>query len=168
MRSAKCHHLASLVCTGLLAAALASAQDRLHRLQQSFDAEANPVRKAHQLPRLGDMQLNLLRTQIQAGDYDGAAETLLSYRDNVRSAHEALRASGIDAERRPRGFRHMEIHLRGALRTLQDSIARVPFERREEFEVIRGELSAIQEDVVKMLFPRRPGRRDTDGVYMEK
>lgn len=152
--------LLTLLGTGVLAVPPAFAQDRFSRAQRDFDREADPVRKAQRLPRLGEEMLKLFREQAQAGEYEAALETLAAYQDKVRFVHQALRDSGIDAERKPRGFRHIEIHLRSALRTLDDTISRLPFEQRAAFQPYRDELDEIQQDFLKLLFPRRPGRRE--------
>jgi hypothetical protein len=150
----------TLLGVGVLSVPAGFAQDRLARAQRDFDRERDPVRKAQRLPRLGEEMLKLLRAQAQAGEYETALETLAAYQDKVRFVHQALRESGIDAERKPRGFRHVEIHLRSGLRTLDDTISRLPFEQRATFQSYRDKLDEIQRDLLKLLFPRRPGRRE--------
>jgi hypothetical protein len=151
-----------LLAAGLLTVSAAAAQDRLARMQQQFESESDAVRKARRLPRLGEMQLEQLRQLVSNGQLEKAFRTLEAYRDNVRAAHDALDESGIDAERRPRGFRQMEIHLRRSVRELSDTISRLPVERREEFEAIHAEIVEMQTSLIDMLFPRQPGRRAED------
>lgn len=150
----------SLLGVGVLSVPAGFAQDRLARAQRDFDRETDPVRKAQRLPRLGEQMLERVRAQAQAGKYETALETLGAYQEKVRLVHTALRESGIDAERKPRGFRQVELHLRSALRTLDDTISRLPYEHREAFQPYRAELDEIHRDFLKLLFPRRPGRRE--------
>jgi hypothetical protein len=150
----------ALFTSGVLSVPAGFAQDRLGRAQRDFDRETDPIRKAQRLPRLGDEMLKLLRAQAQGGEYERALATLAAYQEKVRLVHQALRETGIDAERKPRGFRQMELHLRSALRSLDDTISRLPYERREEFQPYREELDRIHSDLLRLLFPRRPGRRE--------
>lgn len=159
--------LLALLTAGVLSGSAGFAQDRLTRAQLDFEQERDPIRKAQRLPRLGEQMLERVRAQAQRGEYDHALATLGSYQEQVRLVHKALRESGVDAERKPRGFRHAEIHLRSALRTLDDTIMAIPYEHREAFYPYRDALEEIHRDLLKLLFPRRPGRREEGEPRME-
>ena len=150
--------LAALSLVLLLLSLPAIAQDPVNKFKEEFDQEKDPVRKARLLPRLGDAQLD------EAGDYVGKGEmaralTLLEeYRDSVKAAHEALKSSGINAEKKPKGFKQLEIHLRQGIRRMEDIIVAVPYDDRKPFEAIRKQLEGIDQELIEMLFPRRPGK----------
>src|SRR5574337_825180 len=100
----------------LLAAALSSlwlplvpAQDHIGELRAQFNHETDPVRKAKALPKLGDAQFNQVRQETDAGHYAEALKIVEEYRDEVKAADAALKASGLDAERRPAGFKQLQI-----------------------------------------------------------
>jgi hypothetical protein len=70
-----------------------------------------------------------------------------------------LKSSGINAEKKPGGFKHLEIHLRQGLRRLEDVIIAIPVKHREPFEAIRKRLEEIDRELIDLLFPRKPDKR---------
>ena len=136
----------------------ARAQDRVAELQAQFNRETDPVRKAKILPKLGDAQFDQLRRQTDAGDYVQAVRILGDYRNEVKTAETALKATGVDAERKPAGFKQLEIHLRKSLRELDQTILVLPDDQRPPFQDIRQELASIEKELIDRLFPRQPGK----------
>ena len=148
--------LAAGFCSLLIFPALA--QDRIAELQAQFNRENDPVRKAKVLPRLGDAQLNLVRKETDAGHYTQALKIIEEYRDEVKAAEAALKASGVDPERKPAGFKQLQIHVRKSLREIEQTVLVVPDEQRPAFEAIRQELMGIEKELIDLLFPRQPGK----------
>ena len=147
----------------LLAAALSFlwlslvlAQDHIGELRAQFNHETDPVRKAKALPKLGDAQFNQLRKETDAGHYAEALKIVEEYRDEVKVAETALKASGLDAERKPAGFKQLQIHVRKSVREIEQTVLALPDEQRPPFEAIRRELTAIEKELIEMLFPRQP------------
>jgi hypothetical protein len=136
-----------------------SPQDRLSEYKEKFEKETDPVRKAKALAKLGEAQVADFTRRATANDIDGAFLTLTTYRDEVRSVFEALKATGNDPERKPDGFKEMQIHLRKALWELDRAASLVPTERRNEFHEIHEELGRIHNELIHMLFPREPGSK---------
>ncbi len=134
-----------------------SPQDRLAEYKERFDRETDPVHKAKALGKLGDAQIADFTRRIAGNDIDGAFLTLTAYRDEVRSVFDGLKATGNDAERKPDGFKELQIHLRKKIWELERAASLVPTERRAEFHDIHEELSRIQSDLIHLLFPREPG-----------
>ena len=137
--------LASLLCLTPLAVANG----------QSGDA----VQNAKSVVRQGEIQLEQVRREVRAENYDEALRVLTAYRDAVKSAHAALKASGRDAERKPSGFKNLQIHVRQSTQRLEQTILSVPVEQRAPFEAIRKELEAIDKELVDALFPRQPSMK---------
>jgi hypothetical protein len=136
-----------------------SPQDRLAEYKEKFDKEADPVHKAKALPKLGEAQISDFTRRATADDVIGAFLTLTTYRDEVRSTFDGLKATGNDAEKKPDGFKELQIHLRKALWELDRAASLVPTDRRTEFHGIHEELSRIHNELIGLLFPREPGRR---------
>jgi len=136
----------------------AHAQDRLQEDKSRFQNESDPVRKARALPKLGEAELQLARKDTKEGNFAEALEVLHQYADAVQSAFAGLKASGINAEKKPKGFKELEIHLRKNFRQFDDVIAAVPLNQREPFELLRKQLEAIDKELIDLLFPRQPGR----------
>ena len=145
----------------------ARAQDRIAELQAQFNRETDPVRKAKILPKLGDAQFDQLRRQTDTGDYVQALRILGDYRNEVKTAETALKGTGVDAERKPAGFKQLEIHLRKSLRELDQTILVLPDDQRPPFQDIRQELAGIEKELIDRLFPRQPVKNPTQTKQKE-
>src|SRR5258705_9177553 len=88
------------------------AAGQLADLQTRFDRESNSVRKAKLLEKLGEAQFEAVRQAEKAGDNSTVGLTLEKYRDNVRSALDALKKQHPNAEKQPNGYRQLEIQAR--------------------------------------------------------
>lgn len=146
---------AALCAMALLAA---GAQNAVDELQQQFQRENDPVRKVKILSKLGDAQFDRLHRETDEGKFAEALQTIAEYRDEVRTAEAALKATGADPERRPGGFKQLQIHVRKGLREISQTILVVPVEQRERFEAVGSELAHINKELIDMLFPRQPGK----------
>ena len=152
----RCAVLAVALSCAFLPSALAQA--RIAELQAQFSRESDPVRKAKVLPKLGDAQFNLVRREVDAGRYDQALKLIEEYRDAVKAAEAALKASGLDAERKPAGFKQLQIHLRKSLREIEQILLALPAEQRPPFDALRQDLEGIEKELLNLLFPRQPGK----------
>src|SRR5260370_16949944 len=94
--------------------------ESLGGLQARFDRETNGVRKAKLLEKLGNAQLEETRRAGKAGDYTAVGLTLEKYRDNVRTALEALKRQHPDAEKQSNGYRQLEMQVRKGIREVDD------------------------------------------------
>jgi hypothetical protein len=145
--------LVLLILPGALAA-----QDRVAEDLSKYQHEADPVRKARDLVRLGDDQVDLARKQLKEGDEVASLHTLEQYRDEVKETISALQATGVDPERKPSGFKELQISLRETIRRIDDLIFTLDVDKRPFFRVVRNELSQEQDELFDSLFPRRPGK----------
>jgi hypothetical protein len=151
-------HLILAAALGSLLLAPALAQDHLAELRDQFNRESDPVRKAKILPKLGDAQFELLHKEIDAGNYAQVLQIMEAYRDEVRSAEAALKASRVNAERKPAGFKQLQMHVRKGIRELDQTILAVPVSFRAPFETIRQELISVDNELINLLFPHHPGK----------
>jgi len=134
------------------------AQDRLARAMERYERESDPVKKARAMVKVGEAQIDLARKQARIGEFVASLDTLTRYRDQVRQTFDALKATGIDAERKPRGFKELQISLRRGIRDIDHLILTLPTDRRPFFREIRRDLSDVQNALIDALFPRRFGR----------
>ncbi len=134
------------------------AQDRVAQLQAEFERESDPVRKAKLVPKLGDAQFEHVRKALEADNYAQALQILQQYRDEVRTAQAALKASGLNAEKKPNGFKQLQIHARKGVREMDQIILDLPMDQRDAFQVVRGDVAAIEKELFDVLFPRQPGK----------
>jgi hypothetical protein len=145
--------LTAVVC---LAAALA---DDTSQLQARFDREGNSVRKAKLLEKLGDAQLEETRRASRANDYAALGLVMEKYRDNARAAVDALKKDHPDAERHTGGYKQLQIHIHKAIRDVDEILVIAPDEYRPPIEIVRRDLSALDDELLNLLFPRRPERK---------
>jgi hypothetical protein len=143
----------------LLCAGVALATEDLAVLQQRFDAEHDGVRKAKMLQKLGDAQFAKERQAAKENDYQAVGLVMEKYRDNVRAAVDALEKQHPDAEKHSSGYRQLEIHLAAGIREVQDVILAMPEPYRPPMELVRKDLRAMDVELLKLLFPRRPGEQ---------
>lgn len=137
---------------------LAAQQDRLAEDLARYQHETDPVRKARDLAKLGEEQVDAAKKQLKAGDDVGSLHTLEQYRDEVGETITALKGLGVDAERKPAGFKELQISLRGTIRRIDDLIFTLEVDKRPFFRAVRSDLQMQQNDLFDLLFPRRPDK----------
>jgi hypothetical protein len=144
--------LAALSLCGVLGVP-ARAQDSRSRYQAQYEAESDTVRKAKILAKLGPLEIAEARANVRAEKEEQALALLEKYRDEVGKTAEALAATGVDAQRRPAGFKELQISLRESIRHLDDLILSLPVDTRQFFQAVRSDLSATQNLLFDALFP---------------
>jgi hypothetical protein len=132
------------------------AAESLAELQARFDRETNGVHKAKLMERLGEAQFEEARRAGKAGEYDSLGLTLEKYRDNVRAAVGALKKQHPDAEKQSNGYRQLEMHLRKGIREVDETILVSPEGYKPPLQIVRLDLIAMDDELLKSLFPRRP------------
>lgn len=135
------------------------AADKAQELQARFDREPDPVHKAKLLEKLGDAQFAEARKAEKTGDYSAVGLLMEKYRDNARIAFDALKKKQEDAEKHPEGYKQLQFHVDKALRELDQILVVAPAEYKPPLRLVRRDLSAINDELLRMLFPRRPGER---------
>ena len=147
----------SVIAALALCAPLAG-QDRLAEDLAKYQHETDPVHKARALVKLGDDQVDLAKKQLKAEDEVASLHTLEQYRDEVHEMVTALNGMGVDAERKPAGFKELQISLRETIRRIDDLILTLNVDKRSFFRVVRNDLFMDQNVLIDELFPRKPER----------
>ncbi len=140
---------ALVICTALVA------QDRLSEDLARYQHEPDTVRKARLLAKFGDEQVELAKKQLK-DDEVASLHTLEQYRDEVHDMVAALNALGVDAEKRPAGFKELQISLRETIRRIDDMIFTLSADKRPFFRAVRNDLFTDQNELIDKLFPRKP------------
>lgn len=149
--------LSAVVCLAAVPA------DEIIQLQARFDRENNSVRKAKLLEKLGDAQLEETRRASRANDYRTLGLVMEKYRDNARAAVAALKKEHPDAERHTGGFKQLQIHIHKAIRDVDEILVIAPEEYRPPIEIVRRDLAALDDELLNLLFPRRPEGKKREG-----
>jgi hypothetical protein len=152
------HTALLLVVLATFCCGSAHASEKLSELQAHFDKESNSIHKTKILMRLGDAQLAATADAINAKDYNSAGLSMEKYRDNVREALSALKKDHPDAERHPTGFKELQMHVHKALRELESTILSMPADLQPPMELVQKDLSGMNDELLDMLFPRRPDK----------
>jgi len=130
--------------------------------RSQFDRETDPVRKAKMMPRLESAEFAELRKLMDGGDYPNALVMLGDIRDQIRDTSKALDARGVDPEKKPAGFKELQIAVREAVRDINDVLFTIPEDWQKPFRDIHQELDQINKHLILELFPRQPGRASKD------
>jgi hypothetical protein len=138
------------------------------QLQARFDAETDSVRKAKIMVKLGDAQFDVARQAGKEGDNNTAGFTMEKYRDNIRAALEALKKQHPDAEKQSNGYRQLEFHTRKGIREVDEMLVVAPEGYKPPLEIVRTDLAAMEDEMIKLLFPRRPAEKPADKAPPEK
>ena len=156
-------HVRQMAALAALLCAAGSAQFVEAGISLTPAAQSNdPVQNAKTVVKQGELQLAQVRREVNAENYGEALRFLTEYRDAVKAAHAALKASGRDAEKKPGGFKNLEIHIRQSMQRLEQTILSLPVDEREPFTVIRKELDSIDKELIEVLFPRQPAKKSGD------
>lgn len=142
--------------------------ETLAELQQRFDRESSGVHKAKLLEKLGDAQFDEARRAGRAGDHATVALTLEKYRDNARAALDLLKKQHPDAERQSNGYRQLQFHVRRAIREVDESMLMAPDEYKPPLQIVRGDLIAMDDEMIKLLFPGHPAKPAKNAPPAEK
>jgi hypothetical protein len=145
-----------------------AATETVAQLQARFDAETDSVRKAKIMVKLGDAQFDVARQAGKGGDNNTAGFTMEKYRDNVRAALEALKKQHPDAEKHSNGYRQLEFHTRKGIREVDEMLIVAPEAYKPPLEIVRTDLAAMEDEMIKLLFPRRPAEKPADKAPPEK
>jgi hypothetical protein len=151
-----------LLAAMVLGGAGRAAEDLAH-LQARFDQEKDGVRKAKLLQKLGDAQFSKEREAAKGNDYSTVGLEMEKYRDNVRAALEALKKTHPEAEKHSSGYKQLEIHLGMGLREIRDVILAMPEPLRPPMLLVEQDLRNMDMELLRLLFPRRPGERPPIG-----
>jgi hypothetical protein len=144
------------VIAALFFPVIIAAQVRLEDDLARYQHETDPVRKARILAKMGDTQVEFARKELKEGHDEASLHTLEQYRDEVHETVAALNRIGVDPERKPAGFKELQISLRETVRRVDDLIFTLDVDKRPFFRAVRNDLFADHNTLIDELFPRKP------------
>lgn len=155
---------------GLVLAALVASPsypvDRTPDLRARFEHETNPVRKAKLMQKLGAAEFRDIEKNVANSKFAMAAEILHQYRSEVEKCSKELDATGIDAEKRPDGFKQLQISVRESLERLDRLISTMTADQQVPLRADRDRLEELNSHLLQELFPRAPNRRLRDRYHI--
>jgi len=139
----------------LLVSASLSATDKVAELQDRFDHDSHADSKIKALDKLGQAQFEAASKAGQAGDYTTVGFIFEKYRDNVRVSFDLLKKEEPDPDRYGNTYRHLELQVRRGVREVQETLVAVPDPLRPPLEIVHQDLLSIDDELIRLLFPRR-------------
>jgi len=77
----------------------------------------------------------------------------------LRAVVELLKKQHPDAEKQSNGYRQVEVTVRKGIREVDESMIAAPPEYLPPLRLVRQDLVTIDNELLHMLFPRRPGEQ---------
>ena len=152
----------AVAVVALLVPAIAKPPDRLKEDQDEFLRQDNPIRKAKLLGRLADEEFEQIRQAADAGDYDIALKDLEIFQQEIDATKKALDDMGVNPERKPAGFKELQISLRQGLRRLTDIVGTMTVDEQSPFQEVFRQLDGVDRVLMRELFPRDSGTLEAD------
>ena len=134
--------------------------DRQYQGQQAkLRRQGNTVKKVKILIKMSAIDLEIVSRRVRRGLYSDADRILERYAGAVGRAERVLKDSQRDPQRKPGGFKHLEISLRKQLRQLADLSDLYPFDRKQVIERTIACAEAVKRRMIAALFgPDNTGR----------
>ena len=126
--------------------------DRLDRERSHLKTLTDPVDRAKADITISEILLSLAGDAVRSGEPEVLHKRLTEYMDAIEDAHDSLINSGRDAQKKPKGFKDLEMALRHQIRTLHDIGAGLTFDQREPVDKAEQQASDIRDDLLKALF----------------
>jgi hypothetical protein len=142
-----------VLALGAIPAAALAKEQRPNKLEEQYQSEKDPVRKARLLAKLGPIKIGRAHAYLLANDQEQAFSTLEHYRDDVRETAQSLEAAVANVRKHPEGFKELQIGLRESIRRIDDIIFSLPLDDRTRLEAVRSDLYAAQTSLFEDLFP---------------
>jgi hypothetical protein len=130
-------------------------QDRTTDLRARFEHETNPVQKAKLMPELGEAEFQQIRTKVDQDDFSTALDLLKKYDQQVDACVKGLASLNVDPEKRPAGFKQLQISVRDSLRRIDALLPPMTIDEQAPFLEIRKKLDEVNRRLIEQLFPRR-------------
>jgi hypothetical protein len=133
----------------------------LTEFKARFSQEGDPMRRAQDMPKLGELEFEEITRNIDAGKLPEALAVLKEYRDEISSCEKGLDAQKINAEKHPKGYKQLEISLRQSLRKLNNLLVSFTSDEQAPFVEVRQSLEELNRHLIRELFPKGPSDDNT-------
>jgi hypothetical protein len=137
------------------------AQNSLPAFKARFVQEGDAMRRAQDMPKLGELEFDEITRNVDAGKLPEALAVLKEYRDEISSCEKGLDAQKINAEKHPKGYKQLEISLRQSLRKLNNLLVSFTADEQAPFAEVRQSLEELNRHLIRELFPKGPNDDNT-------
>jgi hypothetical protein len=135
---------------------------RLASERAKISQVTDPVAKTKSYIAISEIVLTFVSDALRSGATGDIPVLMEQYIAAVRGGRDTMVESRRDAERRPGGYKDLEIAVRGQLRALQDMSRQLVFDERKPIEEAIAAATSVREDMLRLLFPQsRPSASRT-------
>ena len=150
-------------CGGLFLVALVlspAPRDKTPELRAQYERETNPVHRAKLMQKLGAAQFREIERDVANRQFDAAAQMLDQYHAEVEECSKELDRLNVNAEKKPAGFKQLQISVRESLERLDRLIAGITADEQERFRHDRDDLEKLNSHLLQEIFPGPQPRRN--------
>jgi hypothetical protein len=115
---------------------------------------SDPVAKTKSYITISEILLTFATDAIREGATGDVKNLMEQYVTTVETARDTMVMSTRNPERKPAGFKDLEIAVRVQLRLLQDIQQQLAFDERKPVENAIAVATSIRDDMLRLLFPQ--------------
>jgi hypothetical protein len=134
-----------------------SSEQRAERLATERGRLADlldPVERTKSYITISEILLSFASEALRDGAVADMKTLVGQYITAVESARDAMVDSNRDAERRPGGYKELEIAMRNQLRRLEDIRRQLVVDERKPIDDAIAVASSVRDEMLRRLFPR--------------
>jgi hypothetical protein len=151
------------LCGGLFLAALVVSpgpREKEPELRAQYERETSPVHKAELMQKLGAAEFREIERDISNRQFEGAVHVLDQYHSEAKECSKELDQLNVNAEKKPAGFKQLQISVRESLERLDRLIAGMTADEQARFRHDRDDLEELNSHLLQELFPSERPRRN--------
>jgi hypothetical protein len=114
--------------------------------------EKDPADRAESLMKIADSALNFMADAATANDLRAMESYVYLYRQTVTDARDAMMKSGLDAYKKPKGYKTIETAVRRQLHILEEIARTLNLEARKPVESVIDVATKVRDEMMKALF----------------
>jgi hypothetical protein len=143
-------------CAGSRVAGMSGKQrsERLATERGTLQDLTDPVERTKSYITISEILLSFAADAIREGATADLKPLMEQYIMAIEEARDAMVDSKRDAERRPAGYKELEIAVRGQLRVLQDLSTQLTLEERKPIDAALAAATAVHREMLQFLFPQ--------------
>lgn len=128
--------------------------ERLATARGSLSDLTDPVERTKSYITISEILLSFASDAISEGAKGDLKPLMEQYIMAIEEARDAMVDSKRDAERRPAGYKELEIAVRGQLLLLQDMSRQLTLEERKPVEAALAAATSVHQELLQFLFPQ--------------
>ena len=125
--------------------------EQLQKERDKLKRERNPVDRTKIQISISEILLTLVGDAVKNGDFAGMQRQLDEYCAAIQDAHQTMMNTGRDANRRPGGFKDLEIALRRQIIRLDSFAQALTYDERQPVLKAKADAADIRDHLIRAL-----------------